>query len=114
MAYESGTLHLAYDEDGTRREFDAAMLVVFQAKNGVCQRVALTMHPLAAAAQKPDFSGEWRLDWQASGMKESDKHERLTLKQQVDTLVMESISRPLHPQLFAWTARNPRTKHRWG
>ena len=46
MAYEVGTLHMGYDEDGKRTKFDAVMLTVFKAKNGACQLVALTMQPL--------------------------------------------------------------------
>jgi ketosteroid isomerase-like protein len=47
MAYEYGTLHIGYDskEDG-HQEFEAVILSVYQAKNGVCQKVALTMQPL--------------------------------------------------------------------
>ena len=46
MAYEVGTLHMAYDEAGKRTQFDAVMLTVFKAKDGKCQVVALTMQPL--------------------------------------------------------------------
>ena len=46
MAYEHGTLHMGYDEGGKHNEFEAAMLTVFKAKDGVCQTVALTMQPL--------------------------------------------------------------------
>lgn len=46
MAYEVGTLHMGYDEDGKRTKFDAVMLTVYKAKNGACQMVALTMQPL--------------------------------------------------------------------
>jgi len=46
MAYEQGTIHMAYDEGGKREQFDAVMLTVFKARNGVCEMVALTMQPL--------------------------------------------------------------------
>ena len=52
MAYESGTLRVAYDEGGKRTEFDAAMLLVYQVKNGTCQRVALTMNPLTPSGKQ--------------------------------------------------------------
>jgi ketosteroid isomerase-like protein len=47
MAYEYGTLHMGYDskEDG-HQEFEAVILSVYKAKDGVCQKVALTMQPL--------------------------------------------------------------------
>jgi ketosteroid isomerase-like protein len=47
MAYEYGTLHMGYDskEEG-HQEFEAVILSVYRAKNGVCQKVALTMQPL--------------------------------------------------------------------
>ena len=46
MAYEAGTLHVAYDEGGKRTTFDAVMLTVFAARGGACRIVALTMQPL--------------------------------------------------------------------
>lgn len=48
MAYEHGTMHVSYDakSDGKHHSFDAVILRVYQAKGGVCQQVALTMHPL--------------------------------------------------------------------
>ena len=46
MAYESGTMHMGYDENGKHEEFDAVMLTVFKASKGVCQTVAFTMEPL--------------------------------------------------------------------
>ena len=46
MAYEAGTLHMGYDEGGKRVKFDAVMLTVFKARNGVCEVAALTMQPL--------------------------------------------------------------------
>jgi hypothetical protein len=46
MAYERGTIHMGYDEGGKRTEFDAVMLMVYRAKNGVCEMAALTMYPL--------------------------------------------------------------------
>ena len=52
MAYEHGTMHVGYDEDGTHSEFDAVMLTVFKANAGVCQMVALTMQPLETGAKR--------------------------------------------------------------
>ena len=46
MAYEYGTMHMGYDERGKHTEFEAAMLTVYKAKDGVCRVVALTMQPL--------------------------------------------------------------------
>ena len=46
IAYEYGTMHMGYDEDGKHTEFDAVMLTVFKSQNGMCQMVALTMYPL--------------------------------------------------------------------
>jgi hypothetical protein len=48
MAYEYGTMHMGYDskEEGGHHEFEAVMLVVYTAKDGVCQKAALTMQPL--------------------------------------------------------------------
>jgi len=46
MAYEYGTLHMGYDENGKHTEFDAVMLTVFRAKDRVCQIAAHTMQPL--------------------------------------------------------------------
>jgi hypothetical protein len=50
MAYEYGTVHVAYDskEGGGlgHHEFEAVILNVYKAKDGVCQKVAGTMHPL--------------------------------------------------------------------
>lgn len=46
MAYEYGTLRMGYDEDGKHTEFEAAMLTVYQAEDGICRIVASTMHPL--------------------------------------------------------------------
>jgi|ERR1051325_10326818 hypothetical protein len=52
MAYEQGTLHMGYDENGKHETFDAVMLTVFKAKDGACQIVALTMQPLEAETGK--------------------------------------------------------------
>src|ERR1700730_15083567 len=43
MAYEYGTMHMGYDskEEGGHHEFEAVMLTVYKAKDGVCQKVAL-------------------------------------------------------------------------
>jgi hypothetical protein len=46
MAYEYGTLHMGYDEGGKHNEFEAVVLSVYKAKDGVCQTVAATMQPL--------------------------------------------------------------------
>jgi hypothetical protein len=48
MAYEYGTLDVAYDskEEGGHQEFKAVILSVYKARDGVCQKVAGTMHPL--------------------------------------------------------------------
>lgn len=48
MAYEYGTVHMAYDstEEGGHHEFEAVILSVYKTVNGVCQKVALTMQPL--------------------------------------------------------------------
>ena len=43
MAYEYGTMRMGYDERGKHNEFEAAMLTVYNAKDGVCRVVALTM-----------------------------------------------------------------------
>ena len=53
MAYEYGTMHMGYDskEEGGHHEFEAVMLVVYKAKDGVCQKVALTMQPLEDEAK---------------------------------------------------------------
>jgi len=37
---------MGYDEGGKRVKFDAVMLTVFKARNGVCEVAALTMQPL--------------------------------------------------------------------
>ena len=46
MAYEYGTVHVSYDSKEGHKEFEAVMLHVYKAKDGVCQMVAMTMHPL--------------------------------------------------------------------
>lgn len=47
MAYEYGTVHMGYDSKSEgHREFEAVILGVYKAKDGVCQKVALTMQPL--------------------------------------------------------------------
>ena len=54
MAYD-GTLHMSSDSKSNqatgREEFDAVMLIVYKAKNGVCEKVALTMQPLEKKAR---------------------------------------------------------------
>jgi len=47
MAYEYGTLQMAYDSKSEgHRAFKAVILSVYKAKDGACQKVALTMQPL--------------------------------------------------------------------
>ncbi len=46
MAYEYGTVHVAYDDKEGHHEFDAVMLHVYKTKEGACQMVAMTMQPL--------------------------------------------------------------------
>jgi len=46
MAYEYGTMRMGYDEAGKHTDFEAVLLTVYQARNGTCQIVASTMHPL--------------------------------------------------------------------
>ena len=51
MAYEQGTLHMSSDSKkkpgaAGHEEFDAVMLIVYKARDGKCQQVALTMQPL--------------------------------------------------------------------
>ena len=41
-----------------------------------------------AAAQRPDFSGEWALDWQASGLRVPDPRISLSIKQSGDDLIV--------------------------
>jgi ketosteroid isomerase-like protein len=45
MAYEHGTMDMSYEEDGKPHQFKAVMLNVYEAKGGVCERVAATMLP---------------------------------------------------------------------
>jgi hypothetical protein len=46
MAYEYGTVRMGYDEGGRHNEFEAVILSVYKAKDGVCQIAASTMQPL--------------------------------------------------------------------
>ena len=47
MAYEYGTIQMAYDSKAEgHQEFKAVILSVYKARDGVCQKVALTMQPL--------------------------------------------------------------------
>ncbi len=46
MAYEYGTIHVSYDDKEGHHQFEAVMLHVYKAKDGVCQMAAMTMHPL--------------------------------------------------------------------
>jgi hypothetical protein len=54
MAYEYGTMRMGYDSSGKddkgHHEFEAVMLIVYKAKDGICQTVALTMQPMEEAA----------------------------------------------------------------
>jgi hypothetical protein len=56
MAYEYGTMRMSYDssgkEDAGHHEFEAVMLIVYKAKGGACQKVALTMQPMEEEAKK--------------------------------------------------------------
>ncbi len=52
MAYEYGTRHVSYDDKDGHHEFEAVMLHVYQAKDGVCQMAAMTMHPLGEESKK--------------------------------------------------------------
>jgi hypothetical protein len=55
MAYEYGTLRVSSDSKSNpasgREEFEAVMLIVYKAKDGVCQQVALTMQPVEERTQ---------------------------------------------------------------
>jgi hypothetical protein len=55
MAYEYGTLHMPSDSKSNQatghEEFEAVMLIVYKAKKGVCEKVALTMQPLEKKAR---------------------------------------------------------------
>lgn len=55
MAYEHGTIQMAYDDksDGKHHEFKAVILAVYQSEGGVCKQVALTMQPLGAQTDEP-------------------------------------------------------------
>jgi hypothetical protein len=50
MAYEYGTLHMSSESKSNQaaghEDFEAVMLIVYKVKDGVCQKVALTMQPL--------------------------------------------------------------------
>ena len=47
MAYEYGTVQMAYDSKAEGHQtFKAVILSVYKAKDGACQKVALTMQPL--------------------------------------------------------------------
>ena len=47
MAYDYGTVQMAYDSKSEgHQEFKAVILSVYKAKDGACQKVALTMQPL--------------------------------------------------------------------
>jgi ketosteroid isomerase-like protein len=47
MAYEYGTMRTSYDSKSEgHHEFEAVMLTVYKAGDGVCRKVALTMQPL--------------------------------------------------------------------
>ena len=52
MAYEYGTVQMAYDSKPEgHQQFKAVILSVYKAKDGVCQKVALTMQPLEEQSQ---------------------------------------------------------------
>lgn len=47
MAYEYGTLRMSFDSKSEgHQEFEAVMLMVYKARGGKCEQVALTMQPL--------------------------------------------------------------------
>ncbi len=52
MAYEYGTVHMGYEEGGKHNEFEAVILSVYKAKDGVCQTAASTMQPLEAQPRR--------------------------------------------------------------
>jgi ketosteroid isomerase-like protein len=52
MAYEYGTVHVSYDSKDGHHEFEAVMLHVYKAKDGVCQMAAMTMQPLEEQSKK--------------------------------------------------------------
>jgi ketosteroid isomerase-like protein len=52
MAYEYGTTHVSYDsKSGGHHEFEAVILSVYKAGDGVCRKVAMTMQPLETEAK---------------------------------------------------------------
>jgi ketosteroid isomerase-like protein len=52
MAYEYGTVQMAYDSKSEgHQQFKAVILSVYKAKDGGCQKVALTMQPLEEPGQ---------------------------------------------------------------
>ena len=67
MAYEYGTVHLSYDskKEGGHQEFDAVLLKVYRAKDGVCQSAAVTMQPIEASSEGSANSKEHANDEQA-------------------------------------------------
>jgi hypothetical protein len=52
MAYEAGTVHVSYDDKEGHHEFEAVMLHVYKANNGVCQMAAMTMQPLGEQSKQ--------------------------------------------------------------
>ena len=53
MAYERGTMQMSYDSKSEgHREFKAVVLIVYKAKAGSCQQVALTMQPLEEESKR--------------------------------------------------------------
>jgi hypothetical protein len=47
MAYEYGTVQMAYESKSEgHQDFKAVMLIIYKSKGAVCQQVALTMQPL--------------------------------------------------------------------
>ena len=52
MAYEYGTVQMAYDSKSEgRQQFRAAILSVYRDRGGSCQKVAMTMHPLEGESE---------------------------------------------------------------
>ena len=59
--------------------------------------VVLLFFVVAGAAQRPDFSGEWKLDWKASGLKEPEPESDLTIKHSGNTMIAQFHVKALGP-----------------
>jgi len=51
MAYEYGTVQMAYDSKSRPPAVKAAILSVYRDRGGTCQKVAMTMHPLEGESE---------------------------------------------------------------